>query len=100
MGAQGGEQDETAGAKIQRLTISRLNDWLRKAQPNARLCYGHGEHASKVASEEVNETLRTLAERKFLFLCQGRRTPHGREYLAIRSSRPVPVGGMGEGVPS
>jgi hypothetical protein len=83
-----------AGAEVQRLTLARLNDWIRKAQPGARLCYGHGDHASHVASEDVNATLRQLAEREFLFLCQGQRGLNGRAYLAIRSSRPAPEGAL------
>jgi hypothetical protein len=70
-----------------------LADWLRRAQPGARICYFTGlsaAHGNKV----LNDRLYEEAERGMLYLVQKRRrgadgSPRDFDYLAIRSSRPV-----------
>lgn len=86
----GVEQGVKRGAKRQ---ISRddLLEWVLTAQPGARLLYGHGEHATHVASEEVNDELKKLAGQGYVFLFQGKAHPprFTRDYIAQRSSRQV-----------
>ncbi|MEV5033656.1 hypothetical protein MRBLMC3_002893 [Sphingobium sp. LMC3-1-1.1] len=87
-GAEQGAKRVAAGRRINR---EDLIEWVLAAQPGARLLYGHGEHATHVASEEVNDELKKLAEQGYIYLFHGRKElgRHTHDYIAQRSSRQV-----------
>jgi hypothetical protein len=74
------------------LTPARVTQWVDGAQPGARLCY-HVGHFGREGAGELRDHLHRQSALGFLYLVQGKRRPdgRGREYLAIRSSRPAAV---------
>lgn len=51
------------------MTCEKLRAWVKQAQPNARLVYGHGANASACCGRELRELVLELAEKGYL-------TPH------------------------
>lgn len=89
-GGHAGQGVSRASAKRQ-INRDELLEWVLAAQPGARLLYGNGEHASHVASEEVNDELKKLAAQGYIYLFQSKAHPprFTRDYIAQRSSRQV-----------
>lgn len=87
----GTEQGAKRGAARRPINRDDLLEWVLAAKPGARLLYGHGEHASQIASEEVNDELKKLAGQGYVFLFQSKAHPLRltRDYIAQRSSRQV-----------
>ena len=87
----GAEQGAKRGAARRQINRDELLEWVLAAQPGARLHYGHGEHASHVASEEVNDELLKLAAQGYVHLFHGKAHPprFTHDYIAQRSSRQV-----------
>ena len=79
---------DAAPAPVQ-LTRHRLVEWLAKAQPGARICYGVGFFARKLVSEDVGDALRDAAALGLVYLVQGKVADGGRPYMVERSSRPI-----------
>jgi hypothetical protein len=67
-----------------------VEQWLARAQPNARLIYFTGDSAGD-GIEAVNDRLKAEQRRGMVFLVQQRRGPgrSGLDYVAVRSSRPA-----------
>lgn len=83
----------TGGKRIvaaTRINVNRLHHWIAGAQPNARLVYAHGWFAKDICSEAVNDKLLALQEMGYVMLVQGKRDGTGRDYIAVRTSRPWP----------
>lgn len=82
------EQGANRGVARRQLNREELLEWVLAAQPGARLLYGNGEHASHVASEEVNDELKKLESQGYIYLFQGKADPprFTRDYIAQRSS--------------
>lgn len=56
-------------AQGSRCTVDRLRQWVRAAQPNARLTYGHGPNASSCCSAELRDYVMELSRAGYV-------TPH------------------------
>ena len=71
------------------MTCARLREWVKLAQPNARLTYGEGSVLKNACIPQVAELVMSLAEKGLL-------TPHfvrGRDgevsrYIVQRTQRP------------
>lgn len=91
----------------ERITAARLTDeWLRVAQPGARQLYGVGSHASTACGEGVPELMRHAAAAGVVQLLQRRRCAedcaagYPFDYLAVRTAKPWPAGGVGPAAPA
>lgn len=74
------------------MSTDRLRMWVRQAQPNARLVYGHGGVVAHCCSKVVAEAVRELADKGYL---TSHRTKDGEGtvlQLVQRSHRPAPRG--------
>lgn len=93
-----GESENSAGSNggspPTRIDVHKLHHWVAMAQPSARLVYGHGWYARDLISEAVHDKLNALQEMGYLNLVQGGRDTRGRDYMAIRTSRPWPKSAM------
>lgn len=84
---------------VRSLTCARLRDWVRSAQPGARLTYGQGANASLCCTAELRDLVWDLAQKGYL-------TPHtvrlGRDdygrsvkvQIVQRTARPVLKGAV------
>lgn len=71
------------------LTRARLDQWVRGAQPNAQLVYGHGDMASEAAPPDLREHVMSLAAKGWVtpHFIRGRSgTPH--RHIVMRTNRP------------
>ncbi|UZW55529.1 hypothetical protein NUH86_01620 [Sphingobium sp. JS3065] len=87
----GVEQGVRKGPAKRQMSREELIEWVLAAQPGARLCYGHGEHATHIASEEFNAELLKLESQGYIYLFHGKPElgRHSHDYIAQRSSRQV-----------
>lgn len=70
------------------ISCDELRQWVRTAQPNARLIYGHGSNASQCCGAKLRELVWELSEKGYV-------TPHGTKLggakvqIVMRTHRPV-----------
>lgn len=71
------------------LTPARLNAWVERAQPNAKLTYGEGINASQCVPEDLRERARELSQRGWLttHFVRGRDGAPNRQ-VVMRTNRP------------
>lgn len=78
--------------------VARFDDWVVTAQPNARQIYGAGWNVAAACGPGVAARMRALAEAGLVLLAAPRRvradgdTTHPFDFVAIRTSKPVPRG--------
>jgi hypothetical protein len=78
--------------------VERFDEWVVKAQPNARQIYGAGWNVTTGCARGVAARMRALAEAGLVLLAAPRRTrpdgdtAHPFDFVAIRTSKPVPKG--------
>ena len=75
--------------------VDRFNAWVVGAKPGAQQIYGVGVSALTAASPGVARRMRDLQEAGLVQLVQRRARVHPDfpfDYLAVRTSRPMPVG--------
>jgi len=81
-------------------TVARFDEWVSSARtrPGARVLYGCGLHASTACAPGVARRMMAMAEAGLVQLFQPRRrradgdTLHPFDYIAIRTTKPVPPG--------
>jgi len=88
--------DALAGGEVaparDKLTVKRFEEWLRGAQPGARLVYHTGFYAGD-AGEELNLRLNAERVRGMVYLHVRRRTDlRGYDYIAARTTRSIADG--------
>lgn len=71
-------------------SLAQLEQWLAGAQPNSRRVYFTGFCAGD-GDEALNRRLQQEQARGMVYLMQGKPRPDGggRDYIAVRSSRPA-----------
>ena len=78
--------------------VARFDAWVVTAQPNARQIYGAGWNVAAACGPGVAARMRALCEAGLVLLAAPRRnrpdgdTAHPFDFVAIRTSKPVPKG--------
>lgn len=89
---------EKAQALRDHFGVERFDEWLVTAQPGAQILYGVGAHAVEAAAPGVAARMRHLSDHGLVHLFAPRRQradgdfQHPFDFLAVRSSAPVPKG--------